>query len=61
MHLDTGEIARPPSPPDVSTVKGILSSYIFLFLVTIDWESGYLNSKVTVWKEEQSTVLPVKV
>ncbi len=34
MYLYTGEIVRPPVPPDVSVVKGILSSYSFLFLGT---------------------------
>jgi hypothetical protein len=33
MYLETGEIVRPPASPDVSTVKVILSSYSFLFLV----------------------------
>jgi hypothetical protein len=26
MYLDTGEIVRPSTPPDVSAVKGIFSS-----------------------------------
>jgi hypothetical protein len=30
MYLDADEIERPASPPDVSPVKGILSSYSFL-------------------------------
>jgi hypothetical protein len=35
MYLDTDEIVRPVAPPDdVSPVKGILSSYSFLFLDT---------------------------
>ena len=34
MYLDKSEIVRPAVPPDVSVVKGILSSYIFLFLDT---------------------------
>ena len=34
MYLDADEIERPASPPDVSPVKGILSSYSFLFLGT---------------------------
>ncbi len=36
MYLDTVEIDRPPTPPDVSAVKGILSSYIFHFFDTPD-------------------------
>jgi hypothetical protein len=31
VNLDTGEMDRPPTPPDVSAVNGILSSYNFLF------------------------------
>jgi hypothetical protein len=89
MYLDTNEIVRPVSPPDVSPVKGILSSYSFLFLGTPGhycmrkyscWckacslvcgrghdcvsrnkfldVPGCLCSKLTVWKEEQFTVLP---
>ena len=34
MYLDAEQISRPASPPDVSPVKGILSSYSFLFLGT---------------------------
>jgi hypothetical protein len=34
MYLDADEIVRPVSSPDVSPVKGILSSYSFLFLGT---------------------------
>jgi hypothetical protein len=34
MYLDTDQIVRPVSPPDVLPVKGILSSYSFLFLDT---------------------------
>jgi hypothetical protein len=34
MYLDTDEIVRPVAPADVSSVKGILSSYSFLFLDT---------------------------
>ena len=82
-------IVRPVAPPDVSPVKGILSSYSFLFLGTPGhycirkyscWckvcslvrgrghdcvsrgnlldVPGCLRSKLTVWKEEQFTVLP---
>ena len=40
MHLDTDEITRPVTPPDVSVVKGILSSYRFLSLVTPDQQKG---------------------
>jgi hypothetical protein len=89
MYLDTGEIVRPSVPPDVSAVKGILSSYSFLFFGTPGhyvmrkyscWckacalvrgrghgcvsrgrfldVSGCLRSKLTVWKEDQFTVLP---
>ena len=89
MYLDTGEIVRPPAPPDVSAVKGILSSYSFLFFGTPGhycmrkyscWckacslvrgrghgcasrgnlldVTGCLSSKLTVWKEDQFTVLP---
>jgi hypothetical protein len=89
MYLDTGEIVRPFAPPDVSAVKGILSSYSFLFFDTPGhyvmrkyscWcktcslvrrrghdcvSSGSLldvpdclRSKLTVWKEDQFTVLP---
>jgi hypothetical protein len=88
MYLDTGEIARPLAPPDVSGVKGILSSNSFLFFDTPDhydmrkynyWckvcalvrGRGHacvsrgrfldvldcLRSKLTVWKEDQFTVL----
>ena len=38
MYFDTGEIVRPTAPPDVSAVKGILSSYNFLFF----WHSRSL-------------------
>jgi hypothetical protein len=89
MYLDADEIVRPVAPPDVSPVKGILSSYSFLFLGTPGhycmrkyscWckpcslvrgrghgcvsrhkfldVPGCLRSKLTVWKEEQFTVLP---
>ena len=89
MYLDTDEIVRPVAPPDVSPVKGILSSYSFLFLGTAGhycmrkyrcWckvcslvrgrghgcvsphkfldVPACLRSKLTVWKEEQFTVLP---
>ena len=89
MYLDTDEIARSVAPPDVSAVKGILSSYSFLFLDTPGhycmrkyscWckacslvcgcEDGCVSrgqfldvpacwgSKLTVWKEDQFTVLP---
>jgi hypothetical protein len=89
MYLDADEIVRPVAPPDVSPVKGILSSYFFLFLGTPGhycmrkyscWckpcslvrgrghgcvsrhkfldVPGCLRSKLTVWKEEQFTVLP---
>jgi hypothetical protein len=34
MYLDTSEIDRPPAPPDGSAVKGILSSYSFIFFGT---------------------------
>ena len=34
MYLDVDQIERPASPADVSPVKGILSSYSFLFLGT---------------------------
>ena len=34
MYLDVDQIERPVSPADVSPVKGILSSYSFLFLGT---------------------------
>ena len=34
MYLEADEIVRPVAPPDVSPVKGILSSYSFLFLDT---------------------------
>ena len=34
MYLDVDQIERPTSPADVSPVKGILSSYSFLFLGT---------------------------
>ncbi len=88
MYLDTDEIVRSVAPPDVSPVKGILSSYSFLFLDTPGhycmrkyrcWckacslvrgrghvcvsrhkcldVPGCLRSKLTVWKEEQFTVL----
>jgi hypothetical protein len=46
MYHDTGEITHPPSPPDVSTVKGILSSYIFLFFDTPD---HYVMRKYSYW------------
>jgi hypothetical protein len=89
MYLDADEIVRPVAPPDVSPVKGILSSYSFLFLGTVGhycmrnyscWckacslvrgrgygcvsrhkfldVPGCLRSKLTVWKEENFTVLP---
>jgi hypothetical protein len=89
MYVDTGEIDRPLAPPDVSAVKGILSSYSFLFFGTPGhytmrkyscWckscalvrgrgydcvspgrfldVSGCLSSKLTVWKEDQFTLLP---
>jgi hypothetical protein len=90
MYLDGGEIVLPcpPAPPDVSGVKGILSSYSFLFFGTPGhydmrkyncWcktcslvrgrghvcvsrgnlldVTTCLRSKVTVWKEDQYTVL----
>ena len=34
MYLDADQIVRPVAPPDVSPVKGILSSYSFLLLGT---------------------------
>ena len=55
MYLDTGEIVRPTAPPDVSAVKGILSSYSLLFLALVP---DCLRSNVTVWKEDKFTVLP---
>jgi hypothetical protein len=89
MYLDTGEIVRPFAPPDVSVVKGILSSFSFRFCDTPGhyvmrkyscWckvcvlvrgcchgcvsrgrfldVSACLSSKLTVWKEDQFTVLP---
>jgi hypothetical protein len=35
MYLDTDQIVRPVTPPDVSPVIGILSCYSFLFLDTV--------------------------
>jgi hypothetical protein len=54
MYLDTGEISRPPAPPDVSAVKGIISSYSFLFFGT----PGHYCMRKYSWKEDQFTVLP---
>ena len=52
MYLDTGEIARPPAPPDLSAVKGILSSYSFLF-----WHSRALfHEKVQLLVQGMFTV-----
>jgi hypothetical protein len=89
QEVDTGEIVRPSAPPDVSAVKGILSSYSFLFFGTPGHYAmrkyscwckacalvrgrghgcvsrgrfldvpGCMRSKLTVWKEDQFTVLP---
>ena len=58
--LDT--FHRPPAPPDVSAVKGIHSSYSFLHVCVSRGDlldvTGCLSSKLTVWKEDQFTVLP---
>ena len=46
MYLDTDQIVRPVAPPDVSPVKGILSSYSFLFL---DTPGHYCIRKYICW------------
>ncbi len=46
MYLDTGESVRPSAPPDVSAVKGILSSYSFLFF---DTPGHYVMRKYSCW------------
>ena len=48
-YLDTGEIVLPPAPPDVSAVKGILSSYSFLFFCT---PGHYCMRKYSCWCKE---------
>jgi hypothetical protein len=54
MHFDAGEITRPPTPPDASAVKGILSSLSRGNLLDV---SDCLRSKLTVCKKDQLTVL----
>jgi hypothetical protein len=46
MYLDTDQIVRPVVPPDMSPVKGILSSYSFLFL---DTPGYYCIKKYNYW------------
>jgi hypothetical protein len=46
MYLDADEVVRPLAPPDVSPVKGILSSYSFLFLGT---PGHYCMRKYSCW------------
>ena len=53
MYLDTGEIVRPAAPPDVSAVKGILSSYTFLFFGT---PGHYCMRKYRCWCKACSLV-----
>ncbi len=53
MYLDADEIVRPVTPPDVSPVKGILSSYSFLFLGT---PGHYCMRKYNCWCKACSLV-----
>ena len=53
MYHYSGEISHPPSPPDVLTVKGILSYYIFLFFDTPD---HYFMRKYSSWCKSCSLV-----
>jgi hypothetical protein len=52
MYLDADEIVRPVAPPDVSPVKGILSSYSFCFLAlrgTTVCESTSAGVSLVLW------------
>jgi hypothetical protein len=53
MYLDTGEIVRPSAPPDVSAVKGILSSYSFMFFGT---PGHYAMRKYSCWCKQCALV-----
>ncbi len=53
LYLDADQIVRPVVPPDVSPVKGILSSYSFLFL---DTPGHYCIRKYNCWCKACSLV-----
>jgi hypothetical protein len=53
MYLDSGKIDRPVTPPDVSVVKGILSSYSFFFF---DTPGLYCIKKYIYWCKTCSLV-----